>query len=104
MTAASEHSSSVVETRRRWCWRRTTSSSTRAASTPSTPSTTTSLHRPTPFVAKRLTGETFDDTTLIQHLDADDSVELVGSTDQFRVLTGEAGDALNLASDSLAEV
>jgi hypothetical protein len=55
-------------------------------------------------VAKRLTGETFDDTTLVQHLDADDSVELVGSADQLRVLTGEAGDALNLASDSLAEV
>lgn len=56
------------------------------------------------IVAKKLLGETFDDSMLIQHLNADNSVELEDVGGQFRVLTRSETDTLTLESVSGGEV
>jgi len=55
-------------------------------------------------IAKKLIGETFDDSTLIQYLDGADSVDLEEIARPLRVLTCVEADTLNLTSDSQGEV
>jgi hypothetical protein len=55
-------------------------------------------------VAKKLLGETFDDSVLIQHLDAANGVAVEEAAGQFRVLTHAGTDAITLESNSGGEV